>query len=161
MIAELLAGLEASAPAQALRNSVWVYPLVNAAHVCGVGLLIGAIVPLDCRLLGAWRDVPLVPLWRVLTRSAILGLALAVVSGAMLFSARATEYVTEGLFLGKLAAIGIGIANALALRAIVPRGFPETVREHAGLPRGVRAAAAISLIAWLVALVLGRLVGYF
>ena len=76
MIEEWPAALEATPLATALRGSVWVYPLVNAAHILGVALLVGSIVPLDLRLLGVWRSVPLTPLWGVLTRTAGAGLIL-------------------------------------------------------------------------------------
>src|SRR5512145_1609747 len=85
MIGEWLADLEATALAQALRDSVWTYPLVNAGHILGVALLVGSIVPLDLRLLGAWRSVPLAPLWEILTRTAGAGLVLAMVFGVLLF----------------------------------------------------------------------------
>ena len=54
----LLAGLEATAVAQTLRTSRWLYAATNTAHIFGIALLVGAIVPLDLRLLGWWPDVP-------------------------------------------------------------------------------------------------------
>ena len=99
MIGEWLVALEATAVAGALRGSVWAYPLVNAVHILGVALLVGAMLPLDLRLLGAWRSVPLAPLWRVLTRTASAGLGLAMVCGTLLFITRATEYAASGLFI--------------------------------------------------------------
>ena len=70
MSPDWLVALEATALAGALRGSVWAYPLVNAAHILGVALLVRGILPLDLRLLGAWR---------VLTRMAGAGLGLAIV----------------------------------------------------------------------------------
>lgn len=161
MIGEWLAGLEATAIAGALRGSVWAYPLVNTAHILGVALLVGAIIPLDLRLLGAWRSVPLAPLWRVLTRTAGAGLALAMVCGTLLFITRATAYATSGLFIAKMVVVGAGTANALVLRLMAPDelspGRPTTGKP----PRRVRLAGGVSLAAWLTALTLGRLVGYF
>ena len=51
---EWLAALEATAIARELRASVWAYPLVNAGHRLGIALLLGAMVALDLKLLGAW-----------------------------------------------------------------------------------------------------------
>jgi len=59
-----LAALEGTALAQALRVSRWGCAAVNAGHVLGVALLVGAIVPLNLRLLGLWRGVPREPLVR-------------------------------------------------------------------------------------------------
>ena len=44
MLEALATGLQASALSQALRGSVWLYPLVNTGHVLGIALLFGAIV---------------------------------------------------------------------------------------------------------------------
>lgn len=161
MSADWLVALEATALAGALRNSVWAYPLVNAAHILGVALLVGAIVPLDLRLLGAWRSVALAPLWRVLTRTAATGLALAIVFGSLLFITRATEYAASGLFISKMAVVAMGTANALALRWVRPVDPLRILPAGAKPPRRVRLAGGVSLAAWLTALTLGRLVGYF
>ncbi|PKL95669.1 MAG: hypothetical protein CVV18_04600 [Gammaproteobacteria bacterium HGW-Gammaproteobacteria-8] len=160
MVEAWLATLEATALARALRASVWVYPLVNAGHILGVGLLVGAIVPLDLRLLGAWRAVPLGPLWQVLTRCAAFGLMLAVGFGALLFITRATEYAASGLFVTKMAVVAAATANALALRVA---GLDELWLEggtQGKLSARVRLAAGISLAGWMTVLILGRLVGY-
>lgn len=156
---EVLAALEASSVAVALRNSVWVYPLVNAAHVLGLALLVGAIVPLDLRLLGCWRSIPLASLWRVLATSAAVGVAVAATSGSLLFAARATEYADSRWFLAKMAAFGIGIFNAVALRRDASRrNWPDA---DTLIPLRAKVAAVLSIAGWLTTLVLGRLVGYF
>jgi hypothetical protein len=161
MIDEWTAALEATEFAAALRNSIWSYPLVNAAHIFGVALLVGSIVPLDLRLLGAWRSVPLAPLWAVLTRTAGIGLVLAIIFGMLLFITRATEYAASNLFIAKMFLVLLGTANALMLR--VPSGpqFSKIASPQWKLPVRLQVAAGISLSTWLAALTLGRLIGYF
>jgi hypothetical protein len=161
MMSELLGALEATALARALRDSVWAYPLVNAAHIFGVALLVGSVVPLDLRLLGVWRSIPLDPLWRVLTRTAGTGLALAVGFGLLLFITRATEYASSGFFLVKMIAVATGCANALALRMIAPGSRSRTGTAPDRVTPRLKVAGGVSLVAWLTALTLGRLVGYF
>jgi hypothetical protein len=156
-----LAAVETTAVARGLRDSVWAYPLVNAGHIAGVALLVGSIVPLDLRLLGAWKSVPLEPLWQVLTRSAAAGLALAAVCGVLLFITRATEYAVSSLFLSKMAVVGVAATNAVALRRLPRAGNAWMRSREVRPPRRVRLAASISLAGWLMALTLGRLVGYF
>jgi hypothetical protein len=161
MTGEWAAGLEATALASALRGSVWAYPLVNAGHLFGVALLVGGILPLDLRLLGMWPSLALPPLWRVLTRTASVGLVLAIFCGALLFICRAAAYAQSSLFILKMGVVAVGGVNAAFLHWTLPR----ELRRDSGLPTAVlprtRAAAAVSLAAWLSALVLGRLVGYF
>lgn len=161
MIEQWLAALEGTGVARSLRDSVWIYPLVNAGHILGISLLIGSIVPLDLRLLGAWRSHALAPLWQVLTRTAAAGLAIAIVFGVLLFATRATEYAASSFFLAKMGIVCAAIVNALALRIAAPPVRFWTQPVNALPSRRVRLAAGFSLIAWLAALILGRLVGYF
>jgi hypothetical protein len=161
MITDWLTAVEATELARSLRDSVYAYPLVNAAHIVGVALLVGSIIPLDLRLLGAWRSVPLAPLWQVLTRTSAVGLGLAITFGALLFITRASEYAESSLFLTKMLVVAGATSNALVLRWLVPHGFWRTASADARAPRRARIAGGISLTAWLTALTLGRMVGYF
>jgi hypothetical protein len=97
---EALAALEGLTIAQTLRVSRWGYVAVNAAHILGIALLVGAIVPLHLRFLGMWRSVSRQVLIRVLVPIAATGLGLAVVAGILLFSVRAGEYANVGFFTG-------------------------------------------------------------
>jgi uncharacterized membrane protein len=156
--ADLLAGIEGSVLATALRGSTWVYPLVNAGHVIGIALLFGAIVPVDLRLIGAWRDVPLAVFLRVLVPVAAVGLVLAAVFGLLLFAANARDYAASGFFQAKMAMLALGVANALAFHALRRRHAPDDPDRDIPLQRSVGVA---SLAVWLAVIVLGRLIGYF
>lgn len=161
MIEQWAAALEATQLAAALRGSAWSYPLVNAAHILGVALLIGSTVPLDLRLLGMWPSVPLAPLWRVLTRTGAIGLALAIVCGLLLFITRASEYVASDLFAAKMAVVAIGVINAVAARRLVLARALETQSPRSARNKMGRLVASLSIVSWLTALILGRLIGYF
>lgn len=155
----LAAGLHASDLSQTLRASIWLYPLVNTGHVVGIGLLFGAIAPLDLRLLGCWRAVPLDHLARTLIPVAIGGLLLALATGSLLFATRPLDYIHEPLFAIKLAGIGLALTNALLLRRS-PRWRLLRVADDGRLPGGWRVAAAASLLLWLCVITAGRLIGY-
>jgi hypothetical protein len=148
----VLDSLVASAPAQWLRFSRWGYAAVNTTHVIGIALLVGAILPLDLRLLGVWRSVALEPLARVLVPVAATGLLLAMATGAFLFITRAPEYAAVDLFLLKLALIATGGIHALILQ--LGHGLQNASRAR------LRAAGAVSLSIWLAALVCGRLLAF-
>ena len=49
--------LEASQLGWAMRESPWLYPAVEIAHIAGSALLFGSIVVLDLRLLGLSRSI--------------------------------------------------------------------------------------------------------
>jgi hypothetical protein len=154
---ELLQALAASPPAALLRDSALVYPLVNAAHILGFALLVGAIATLDLRLLGAFRAVPAAQLAAPLARVAACGLALAAVAGFALFSTRPLAYLENPAFLLKLGLVGLGLANAVALRA---SGAWREVLGGAAPGGLVRAGAVVSLLAWTGAVFAGRWIGF-
>ena len=87
--------LQATALSRVLRASLWLYPLVNTAHLVGIALLFGAIVPLDLRLAGCWKSVPLQPLARTAVPVAVAGLLLALATGALLFATRPLDYLRK------------------------------------------------------------------
>jgi len=146
----LAAAIEASDLAAFLRRDRWTYPAVNAAHLLGVALLLGAILPLDLRLLGLWRpDVRLAVAVRLLRPLAALGAGLALATGALLFTVQARDYALMPLFYLKIALVAVGLAHALAQGRIA-----------SAPPARQRAAGAISLAIWPAALVCGRMLGY-
>jgi hypothetical protein len=150
----LLAALETTAVAQTLHTSRWPYAATNAAHILGIALLVGAIVPLNLRLLGCWPDVPRGGLVRVLAPVVTTGLALAVLDGGLLFSARASEYAGVGFLQAKLAFVALGTLATLLLHHA--HGF---LLETAGDGR-LAGLALVSLVCWPAALVLGRLIAF-
>ena len=150
----LLAAIQASEPATFLRFSRWSYAAVNTAHVLGIALLVGSIVPLDLRLLGAWQGTDRRSLIRVLVPVAAFGLALAIAAGALLFSVRAADYAALLPFRIKLALILAGTLSALTLHAVHGRSLATAS------PARLRLAALLSITCWLGALILGRLVAF-
>src|SRR5688572_1152053 len=98
MLTEWLAAIQELPLAAALRSGRWSYAAVNASHIVGIGLLLGAIVPLDLRLIGLWRSIPIRTLARVLVPVAAAGLVLAMVAGLLMFSTRAVEYAGTTVF---------------------------------------------------------------
>lgn len=161
MITEWLAMLEATGVATSLRDSVWSYPLVNAGHLLGTALLVGGILPLDLRLLGVWRFLPLLSLWRVLRVTAACGLALAIGCGALLFITRATEYAASPIYWAKMTMVALGIVNALLLHCALNGRRVAALSDYGVVPGRARVAAVISMLAWISALILGRMLGYF
>ncbi|MEJ8571724.1 DUF2214 domain-containing protein [Microbaculum marinum] len=152
---EALAGLESLPLAAALKRSVWLYPFVNTAHIVGIALLFGAIVPFDLRLLGVWPRTNVATLARVLLPTAVAGLLLAAAAGAMLFITRAGDYLASTYFLAKMGVLALVLAVAAIATLLLRRAPPGAV------PGPVRLCAALSIGLWLVVITLGRLVGYF
>lgn len=159
MAADILTAIQELAPVAALRSSRWSYAAVNTAHIAGLALLVGAIVPLDLRLMGWRRAVPIAALSRALLPVAIFGLTLAVAAGLVLFAVRAGEYAALTLFQVKIALVICGIANAALLhKAAAWDAQQETVGVMP--PPRLRLAGALSIVLWLSILVCGRMLAF-
>jgi hypothetical protein len=161
MIEEILVFIESSSLATALRHSTWTYPLVNAGHIFGVALLVGGVIPLDLRLLGVWRAYPMIIFVQVLRVTSALGLAIAVVCGVLLFATAATDYAGSRLFQVKMIVVLLGALNALILGRMLSPRLARNLPPRASTTVTLRIGALLSLMAWVGALVLGRLLGYF
>lgn len=152
---ETLAGLEQLPLAVTLKNSVWLYPLVNTAHIVGIALLFGAIVPYDLRLLGLWRAIERRDLARILVPMAAIGLVIAIAAGGLLFITQARDYLASPFFLAKMAVL-------LAALIVAAMALFLSRRTPAGpVPGSLRLCAGLSILLWLCVITLGRQIGYF
>lgn len=152
-----LGWIETLPHAVALRRHVTLYMLVNAAHILGIGLLVGAILPLDLRLIGLFRNGPVAVLAPFLVRVAATGLSIAVLTGLLLFSVKPAEYAANPVFLAKMGLIGLALANIV----LQHRGSGWRGLRHGGEPAvSVRVLAAASFVLWIAILVAGRWIGF-
>ena len=158
MLTELFGTLEASALASALRASRSAYPVVNALHIISIGTLFGAIVALDLRLLGAARFIALPPLARYLPSVAGSGLALAVLTGLLLFSVQPFDYVDNRAFLLKITLVAIGTLHALLVHASNP--WKRLVAGEGRIDARLKASAVLSLSIWTAAIFSGRFIAF-
>ena len=140
-----------------LRDSGTAYLFVNAVHILGVGLLVGAIIPLDLRLLGLFPRVPLAVLAPFLSRAAAAGAAVAIVTGLWLFSMKPAEYLGNSAFLWKAGLLALALANVALQHA--NRGFAQALSGGEVRP-SVRLSALGSILLWPSVLVAGRWIGF-
>jgi hypothetical protein len=156
-LAALAAGLEASAVGQWMRGSNWAYPVVNLLHLLGLVLLVGSMMLLDLRLLGARRLFPLVEVSATLTPFAVAGLLILLPTGALLFSADAGPLLDNRLMQAQLMLILLGIANAVLFR----RWWRHRLADWDWQPPAAgRLQALGSLLCWVAVASLGRLIAY-
>lgn len=156
-IAQAAAALEASPLGEWMRSGGYAYAAVNVAHLFGLALLVGPVLLLDLRVLGAGRRFPLPDTVQVLSRIAAAGVLLAVASGVALFAADALALSGNALMRAKLVLVLLALGNVLAFHAWAGRGharWPERA------PAAPRACAAVSLLLWPLVVVAGRMIAY-
>ncbi|UKV12992.1 DUF2214 domain-containing protein [Thalassospiraceae bacterium SW-3-3] len=154
---ELAIWVEASPLATALRSPGPFYMLVNAAHILGLSLLIGAIVPLDLRLVGIIRRPDIRVIGPFLSRAAGCGFLLVLLTGPALWSVNALEYLDNTAFRWKMLLVALGIAT-IVIQHVAP-GWRHAITTGR-ITRPTRIMAALSLLIWPSALLAGRWIGF-
>ena len=140
-----------------LQRSGTAYLFVNAAHILAIGLLVGSILPLDLRLAGCFRSVPVAVIGPFLLRNAIVGGTAAILTGLWLFSVKPDEYIANTAFLVKLALLAVAFGN------IFLQHHGHDFRRAIGggeISTPVRIRAALSALLWLSVLLAGRWIGF-
>lgn len=143
----LLGSLEQLALIKALKISFFAYPIVNALHVLAIGALVTAVLLMDLRVVGVIRSIDEAPFVRLLRRVALGAFALALVTGALMFAVRATEYAGMPLFWIKMGLIGLAGLNFVAFSLL-------------RLPAAKRVLACVSILVWPSVLLAGRFLGF-
>ena len=140
-----------------MRESPFLYPLMNLLHIFGLILLVGAIGLLDLRILGFGRQLPVHLCSRYLTPVAIVGLCLMLGSGFLIFSADAGPLSGSAIFQIKLLIVAAAIANAILFRAVWGKRIADWDNAP---PVGGRSMAGASLLLWLAVAAHGRMIAY-
>lgn len=151
--------LETTAVATAMRQWLWLYPVVEIVHILGFVVLVGAAALFDLRLLGLARHLPVTGIARYHLRWARFALLIIAPSGLLMFAAHATEMAVNPAFQVKLALIVVAGLNAAAFHRGVFRSVESWDRELAA-PGGARLAAVVSLVSWTGVIACGRLLAY-
>ncbi len=154
-----LVWLETSGLAMAMRQSDWLYPIVEIVHILGLVLLVGSVAMFDLRLLGISPMLPVAGMARHLLRWSIGSLVLVVPSGLMMFAAHATEFVDNPAFRVKLALLTAAAINAIVFHRTIFNSVADW-NTDAPIPAAARAAAGISLALWVGVICCGRLIAY-
>jgi hypothetical protein len=155
IIAPFLEWLSALPAARMLAGSSFAQSVAVTLHLFGAMLLVGALVPLNLRLLGFWKAAALGDVRRVLSPVALAGLIIAVLSGLALLSQRPFALAAVPAFQLKMALIAIAGVNALALRLVPAWRLLDQVDSRGTISR-FRTAGLISLICWFGVLALAR-----
>jgi len=146
--------LEASGLGTAIRDSAWLFPVIEAAHLLGLALLGGAVLVLDLRLLGfGFQQKPVSYVARQLEPWLVGAIAVMVATGVPLFLSEAVKCFHSEAFRLKMVALALALTFTFGVRNPLAKGQPLPARWN-------RAVAACSLALWLTVAVAGRWIGF-
>lgn len=141
---------------EAIRQSTWLFPVIEAFHLLGLGVVIGAVLILDLRLFGVGlRKQPPAQLW-TLTRPWLLGgVALMIASGTPLFMSEAIKCYYSFPFWVKMTSLALVLLFTFTIVRRVTQADTSFERVRLG-----RATAMISLLLWFGVAWGGRWIGF-
>ena len=109
--------LEQSFIGEAIRNSIWMFPVIEAFHLIGLAILGGSILVGDLRLLGLLLSTK--PINYVIGQTTLilkLGLIILVSTGIPLFLSEAIKCYYSRAFWIKMSALLIGLVFLFFIR---------------------------------------------
>ncbi len=129
----------------------WAFPALEVAHLVGIALLLGNLVLLELRVLGAAPALPVPALARAALTVALTGFGLAATSGLLMFASQPMELLANRVFTLKMLLLMAAGSNAAWFHG---RG---SLQRLDGL---AKAQALLSLGLWLAVLTCGRFIAY-
>jgi hypothetical protein len=152
MLLELFQAIENSGVGQAIRDSKWLFPVIEAVHLLGLATIGGAVLIVDLRLLGfGLRRQPVRDIARGAQPWLIGSLLVMLLTGSLLFTSEATKCYYHEAFWVKMTSLALAILFTFTIRRKV------TLADHARWPKAV---GIISVVLWSGVGIGGRWIGF-
>jgi hypothetical protein len=152
--------LQSTQVATSISESAYLYPAIEGTHVLALALSVGTVMWFDLRLAGlAWKKSPVSQVFLQLRPIMLVGFGLMFATGALLFSARATEAFGSYYFRTKMALLLLGGLNILLFHSTIDRRRAEWDVSQPP-PLQARIAGMVSLVLWFAIIAAGRIMAY-
>jgi Family of unknown function (DUF6644) len=152
--------LDATQFSQWMRGSIWAEPIVETIHVLTLTLFLGFAVLLDLRLLGVcMRRRRVSEVLGQFNPFLMVGFAIMVVSGVLLFSGDPVSFYSTIFFKVKMILLVFAGLNVLIFNATIGRKVTEWDLA-AKTPQAAKIAAIVSLVLWAAIVAAGRAIAY-
>lgn len=148
-----------TALALSIRDSPWLFPIIETAHIIGFIVLVGSAFLFDLRLLGVAKKIPVKDVAEYLLPWSRRSLAIVVPTGFLLFMSQAEALSHNAVFGLKLLLILAAIGNAGIFHRFTFRSVNQW--SPAQTPPAAKAAAVTSIALWVSVISCGRLIAYF
>lgn len=144
---------EMTAPGVLVRESVWLFPVLEAVHLLGLCMLGGAVLLVDLRMLGlTMRNQPVTGLAADMRPWLLGAIGVLVTTGVLLFLSEAVKCYYNRSFWVKMTALPLALLFTFLVR--------EKVIHAADSRATVRAVALVSMSLWFTVAAAGRWIGF-
>ncbi|HEY3741266.1 MAG TPA: DUF6644 family protein [Bryobacteraceae bacterium] len=147
---------ESSGLGNAIRESKWLFPVIECFHLLGLSVIGGAVIIVNLRLFGLGVSTqPVAQLWREALPYLRWSLLVMIVSGLLLFTSEATKLYYHGAFWMKMGSLLLAIVFTFTVQRKV------ALKDEARVgPVWGKLVAIVSLILWTGVGVGGRWIGF-
>jgi hypothetical protein len=145
---------EASWLGAAIRNSQWLFPVIESVHLLGLALMGGIVLLVDMRLLGVGvQKKSAAALARDVEPWLIGSLTVMLATGLLLYVSEPTKLYYNGAFWMKMEFLAAAIVYTFTIRRMALAAGPG--------PLWARLIAIISIALWSGVGVGGRAIGFY
>ncbi len=157
MLRAFFESCEASTVGTAIRDSLWLFPVIETVHLLALAAIGGAVLLVDLRLLGqGLRRLTVAEVAEQAHPWFLGSLVVIVGTGILLFLSEAMKCYENPAFWSKMAFLSAAVAFALTLRH--PRAL-AAMGPHPGARS--RLLAVVSLVLWSGVGLGGRFIGFY
>jgi len=144
---------EATFLGRVVRESIWMFPIIEALHLTALCLIGGAILVVDLRLLGfGLTNQRPSALARHVRPWLMAGLAVMLSTGVLLFLSEAIKCFYNTSFWVKMMTLPVALTFTFVIRARALDGLDTSARS--------RAIGFASIALWFTVAAAGRWIGY-
>jgi hypothetical protein len=159
-ISAWLKSLEGTGLASGIRDSLYLFPFLEAVHVMALSVVFGTIMIVDLRLLGfASTHRPFARMSSELLRITWGAFAVAALTGTLMFMTNARVYAGNTSFRVKMVLLLFAGLNMAVFHLTAGRSVARWGKERSA-PRIGRTTAALSLSLWVAIIFAGRVIGF-
>jgi hypothetical protein len=143
-----------------IRESIWLFPIVETTHVLALALSAGVLIWFDLRLLGwGMKHQPVSQVHKQIMPIAFIGFFIMFASGIALFWSEAEKCYLSGFFRAKVLFVVLACLNA-GIFELATKKTIEDWDKYPIPPTKARMAGLVSIISWTVVIVAGRATAY-
>jgi hypothetical protein len=159
-VSEILASLQATNLANQIRDSLYLFPMIESFHVIGLSMVFGTIAIIDLRLLGvASTRRPFTRIASDILKWTWLAFGLTVLTGILMFITNASVYFHNFYFQSKMVLLLLAGVNMLMFELTAGRSVHQWDKDPAA-PLSAKTIAALSIVLWITIIFAGRWIGF-
>jgi len=152
--------LEQTSVGTAIRESLWLFPVIETVHIFGIILLVGGTSILDLRLMGlTFREEPVTKLAKRFLPWAWAGFIIQVTTGLLMFASEATKMYINTAFQIKMLMILAAGVNAFVFHSLAYQSVGKWEKDPVA-PLSARIAGLVSILFWFGIVAAGRWIAY-